>query len=287
MPKYKIYTFSGSLIALFLIFGLVTVMTYPRYQKTTEQQPELIDYTNANEALLQIKAILDEVQSEAGYNEETKMITAVWTGSVCASKYRTLSGSERIYYACPYIIAETSEVDPETPAVWSMSLHFAVSALKDDVLMDVKDNISVDQIEFAFRVKDDLMIAKAGYGDGSMMDIRELSVNYQFRDRTGVNSDTSALARLEIVSDLPDGQDKEANSPKDDQNNKSLEDDHLLLEEGSENEELSGNGPAHGTPDEEKEDTYERVAVLNWSFVIHENNHIIGNFDDVQMEFFF
>lgn len=275
MPKYKIAVFSTVLTAFAVLLVLSIVMTWPRYQKTTEILPSMISESSSNEALLQIRAQLDEASAKTGTDEETGTVTAMWTGSVCGAKYRTLSGQERYYYVCPYILAETTDLSGGDTAVWTMALHFAVSALKDGTIAEIEDRIDVKDIHFSFRVRDDRQITRAGFGDGEMSDVRDLTVSYQFRDRNAVNSASSAVAKLEVTgvnpSEIPDV-DIESLLTEFELSGIPTNTEFLLekLEEYSE---------------ENPTESSERFAVLNWSFVICEENHVIGNFDDVQMDF--
>jgi hypothetical protein len=198
-----------------------------------EQLPQLIqtDASTTNPALLQIKEQLDEADAQ-------KEQTVVWTGSVCASKYQTLSGSERIYYVCPYVVATTNPLSETESSDWTFSLQFAVSALKDKQLYSCDTNIQVNDILFTCRIGENAVILSEGYGDGEMNEVNGKSVSYQFRDRTYVNTDTNVFARLLLGA--------------------------IHLEEGT-------------FPESE-------TATLNWSFQILEKNHVIGVFDDVQIE---
>ena len=282
MPKYKIAFFATVIAAFLALLSISVVMTWPRFQKTTEILPDLISELNGNEALLQIRAELDaaaeqlEISGSGGDSE-----SAMWTGSVGGAKYRTLSGRESVYYICPYIIAEKhlSETDS---VIWTLSLHFAVSGLEDGKLVSAGNRFRADQINFAFRVSDDRLISRVGYGDGEMSEARDLAVSYQFRDREKITSETRAVAKLEVIkaADGNEGGDAEENF----ENNAvlselPLEADELLelLEEFAAQEEPDVPGPETETAD--------RAAVLNWSFVIHEKTHLIRNFDDVQMDF--
>ncbi|MBQ8639154.1 MAG: hypothetical protein IJ468_08295 [Lachnospiraceae bacterium] len=278
MPKVKYILFSVVLTGFLLLIGASVVMTYPRYQKTTEQLAELISAdTTANPALLKIKEQLDQFQvpetvSGAGSQADEEMKTSseesdsaeagaektdsettdsekmenekskellVWTGSVCASKYMTLSGSETIYYVCPYIIAQKSNLNTAAATDWNFSLRFAVSVLKDGELSDEKTDIQVRNIQFSFRVGEKALISSVGYGDGEMNSVNGTSVSYQFRDRESVSNETSIFARLSLIA----------------------------------------------VSAAEKEDELKtETAVNNWSFVIIENGREIGIFDDVQIE---
>lgn len=236
MPKYKYISFAAVIGGFMALLILCIIMTYPRYQKSIEQLPELIetDASSANPALLQIRQKLDEV------SEQEDM---VWTGSVCASKYRTLGGSERIYYVCPYIVAQTGELSTEEPSDWSLSLRFAVSALRDGEITAPDTNIQVTDIRFDFRVGENALISSVGYGDGEMNEVNGPTVSYQFRDREKADQETNLFTRLT-----------------------------LLASEASE------------AAEDEKVPRDEETAVANWSFVIKEKSHVIGLFDDVQIE---
>lgn len=273
MPKYKYILFSAVIAGFLGIAGLSFVMTYPRYQKSTEQLPELItsDPLNINPALLAIRDQLDQYESvvqadtetleretEAQTDSSQDMTESddksdnksdsdsqavpteqiVWTGSVCASKYKTLSGSEKTYYVCPYIIAQTGSLQTEDASDWNLSLRFAVSALKDGELYEPDTNIQVKNIQFTFRVSEHAQIVSAGYGDGEMNDVNGKSVSYQFRDRDHINTESNIFARLSLTA-------------------VSAEDAGELPEE---------------------------TAINNWSFSIWENHHEIAVFDDVQIE---
>lgn len=192
MPRRKIFLFFTVLVGFLSIMSLSIIMTYPRYQKSMEQLPELIlsDTTATNRALINIKDQLDE---NAQQDDGSKI---VWTGSVCASKYMTLSGSERIYYVCPYIVAKTEALKEDTASNWTVSLQFAISALKDGQLCEPDTNIQVNEILFSCRVGENASILGVGYGDGEMTEVNGKSVNYQFRDRTHTDILTNVFARL-------------------------------------------------------------------------------------------
>lgn len=232
MPKYKYAAFAtviGGFIALII---LCVVMTYPRYQKSMEQLPELIemDASVTNEALLKIRQGLDEIGTQENI---------VWTGSVCASKYKTLAGSEKIYYVCPYIVVQAAELKTGETSDWRLSLCFLVSALKDGELCDLDTNIHLENTQFDMRFGENASIISVGYGDGEMNDVNGPSVSYQFRDRDKVNDSTKLFTRLSVQAAVPEGK----SLPKDGE-----------------------------------------TAVVNWSFSIREQNHVIGLFDDVQVE---
>lgn len=283
MPRYKLFLFSVVIAGCMILAGMSLIMTYPRYQKSTEQLPEMIAENSAgsNPALLKIKEELEQAQNgasetgQAAEASETLKASArntdaadndgsesaasasqsgaeeriVWTGSICASKYQTLSGSETIYYVCPYIVAKTPEVSGKEPADWSLSLRFAVSVLKEGEVSDADANIQVKDIQFSVRTADGLMVAAAGYGDGEMTDMNSSSVSYQFRDRDHVTGDTSVFARLTLLAESED----ETNAAADSATAESLV-------------------PA------------DALVVNNWSFVIYEDHHAIGVFDDIQIE---
>ncbi len=234
MPKRKFILFFVILMGFLSILSTAIVMTYPRYQKTMEQLPELItsDTTASNRALLNIKEQLDAKKEMADGQK------IVWTGSVCASKYMTLSGSERIYYVCPYIVANTVPLQEDTSSNWTFSLQFAVSAIKDGKIYTPDTNLQVKEILFSCRVGENASILGAGYGDGEMAAVNGKSVSYQFRDRAYIDTATNVFARLSL------GQQTTAET---------------IL------------------PKEEK-------AVVNWSFQILEKNHVIGEFNDVQID---
>ena len=194
MPKRKYFLFITVLVGFLTILSLSIVMTYPRYQKTMEQLPELIDSDTSasNRALVSIKEQLDAKAS----SEDGQKI--VWTDKVCASKYQTLSGSELIYYVCPYIVAKTDALTDEGPSNWTLSLQFAISALKDGKVIEPDSNIQVKEILFSCRVGENASILGVGYGDGEMTDVNGKSVSYQFRDRTNIDTSTNVFARLSV-----------------------------------------------------------------------------------------
>lgn len=232
MPKYKWIFFSAAIVCFGFIIALSIFMTYPMYQKSIEQLPELIteNYSYSNPALLKIREQLDAVEESENKN--------IWTGSVCASKYRTRSGSEKIYYVCPYIVVETAPLEKNSSSDWRITLYVAVSVLKDGVLSELETNISITDIQFSARVAENALIESAGYGDGEMNEVNGAIVSYHFRDRANVNETTNVFARLSVKPIAADWK----KVPK-------------------------------------KEN-----AVINWSFNIYEKNHLIGQFDDVQIE---
>ena len=280
MPRYKLFLFSIVIAGCMILAGMSLIMTYPRYQKSTEQLPEMIAENSAgsNPALLKIKEELEQVQSgtliggasdadasheKADSNKSGKSGLAgsavqtnqsdpaeriIWTGSVCASKYQTLSGSETIYYVCPYIVAKTPEISGNEPADWSISLRFAVSVLKEGEVSEADADIQVKDIQFSVRTSDGIMVAAAGYGDGEMTDVNTSSVSYQFRNRDHVTDETSVFARLTLITESED--ETEAADPA------AAE---ILMPEDA-------------------------LVINNWSFVIYEDHHAIGVFDDVQIE---
>lgn len=257
MTREKKVVFIAVLIGLAALILLSVFMTWPRYQKTVEQVPENIAGSGANEALLQIRSVLDDAEDLAAKTTDSDSgieSRIVWTGTVYASRYQTLSGESSIYYVCPYIVMETApatkaeenglnaadddgsekqtEENRAATDSWTISLHFAVSGLRDDVLADVGNRIRVQDILFSCRVEDEEEILRAGYGDGELSDVNSTSVNYKFLDRDAVTSETNALAKLEVY--VPVGM--------------------------------------------------KPTAVINWSFVISERNHVIGSVDNVQIE---
>lgn len=194
MPKKKIFLFFTVLTGFLTILSVSIIMTYPRYQKTMEQLPELIDSDTSasNRALVSIKEQLDaKAESDDGQK-------IVWTDKVCASKYQTLSGSELIYYVCPYIVAKVEPLTEDEQANWTLSLQFAISALKDGKIIEPDSNIQVKEILFSCRVGENASILGVGYGDGDMTDVNGKSVNYQFRDRTNIDTSTNLFARMSV-----------------------------------------------------------------------------------------
>ncbi|MGI6108217.1 MAG: hypothetical protein ACOX8B_09910 [Lachnospiraceae bacterium] len=259
MIRIKKVTYIVVLICLAALIFVGVFMTWPRYQRTTEQLPDLIEGSGGNnEALLQIRSTLDDAASQAAENTDPSQgmnADIVWTGSVYAARYQTLSGDSSVFYVCPYIVLVTAPAtasdEPFLDAApagnetdesgqdkssdiaegWTISLHFAVSAMVNGELTDVGNRISVRQIQFSCRVDDPELILKAGYGDGELNSVNNTTVSYQFLDREKVSNDTDALAKLEVS--MPEGT--------------------------------------------------EASAVFNWSFVIYEKNHVIGNLDNVQI----
>ena len=67
MPRYKLFLFSVVIAGCMILAGMSLIMTYPRYQKSTEQLPEMIAENSAgsNPALLKIKEELEQAQNGA------------------------------------------------------------------------------------------------------------------------------------------------------------------------------------------------------------------------------